>query len=179
MQVRPSLPRGAQEIMIESHTMRRRASLSLPIIRTARGQHRDGSLTLGGLLKALGETIFRMGDCSLFACHASALATGIIPDHGPASPADDGSDGPRLPQCSSSRQAFATETRRTGSQAHRPPPKPDHAAPGKDARYEVRTCVHGSTAIEHCSFRDFICPVPARAIDRLVSGAVTPDNSSI
>lgn len=44
--------------MIESHTMRRRASLSLPIIRTARGQHRDGSLTLGGLLKALGETSF-------------------------------------------------------------------------------------------------------------------------
>ncbi|SHF41324.1 Uncharacterized conserved protein [Ruegeria intermedia] len=44
--------------MIESHTMRRRASLSLPIIRTARGQNRDGSLTLGGLLKALGETSF-------------------------------------------------------------------------------------------------------------------------
>lgn len=44
--------------MIESHTMRRRTSLSLPIIRTARGQHRDGSLTLGGLLKALGETSF-------------------------------------------------------------------------------------------------------------------------
>lgn len=44
--------------MIESHPRRRRASLSLPIIRTARGQHRDGSLTLGGLLKALGETSF-------------------------------------------------------------------------------------------------------------------------
>jgi hypothetical protein len=49
---------GHKEIMIESHTKRRRASLSLPIIRTARGQHREGSLTLGGLLKALGETSF-------------------------------------------------------------------------------------------------------------------------
>ncbi|WP_189682855.1 exopolysaccharide biosynthesis protein [Seohaeicola zhoushanensis] len=37
---------------------RRRPSLSLPILRTSRSQHRDGSLTLGNLLSALGERSF-------------------------------------------------------------------------------------------------------------------------
>ncbi|MEE4013177.1 exopolysaccharide biosynthesis protein [Roseibium sp. FZY0029] len=37
---------------------RRRPSLSLPILRTSRDQHRDGTLTLGNLLLALGETSF-------------------------------------------------------------------------------------------------------------------------
>jgi hypothetical protein len=37
---------------------RRRPSLSLPILRTSRYQHRDGTLTLGNLLSALGETSF-------------------------------------------------------------------------------------------------------------------------
>ena len=37
---------------------RRRPSLSLPILRTSRRQHRAGTLTLGNLLTALGETSF-------------------------------------------------------------------------------------------------------------------------
>lgn len=37
---------------------RRRASLSLPILRTSRSQHRAGTLTLGNLLSALGEASF-------------------------------------------------------------------------------------------------------------------------
>lgn len=37
---------------------RRRPSLSLPILRTSRSQHRAGTLTLGNLLTALGETSF-------------------------------------------------------------------------------------------------------------------------
>jgi len=37
---------------------RRRPSLSLPILRTSRSQHRAGTLTLGNLLSALGETSF-------------------------------------------------------------------------------------------------------------------------
>ncbi|TYC54001.1 exopolysaccharide biosynthesis protein [Rhodobacterales bacterium] len=37
---------------------RRRPSLSLPILRTSRDQHREGTLTLGSLLSALGETSF-------------------------------------------------------------------------------------------------------------------------
>lgn len=37
---------------------RRRPSLSLPILRTSRAQHRAGTLTLGTLLTALGETSF-------------------------------------------------------------------------------------------------------------------------
>ncbi len=37
---------------------RRRPSLSLPILRTSRIQHRAGTLTLGNLLTALGETSF-------------------------------------------------------------------------------------------------------------------------
>ncbi|MCK7615965.1 exopolysaccharide biosynthesis protein [Roseibium sediminicola] len=37
---------------------RRRPSLSLPILRRSRDQHRDGTLTLGNLLSALGETSF-------------------------------------------------------------------------------------------------------------------------
>ena len=36
----------------------RRPSLSLPILRTSRNQHRAGTLTLGNLLKALGEASF-------------------------------------------------------------------------------------------------------------------------
>lgn len=36
----------------------RRASLSLPILRTSRRQHRAGTLTLGNLLAALGEASF-------------------------------------------------------------------------------------------------------------------------
>lgn len=36
----------------------RRPSLSLPILRTARRQHRAGTLTLGSLLSALGEASF-------------------------------------------------------------------------------------------------------------------------
>lgn len=37
---------------------RRRPSLSLPILRTSRNQHREGTLTLGNLLSELGETSF-------------------------------------------------------------------------------------------------------------------------
>ena len=37
---------------------RKRPSLSLPILRTSRAQHRAGTLTLGTLLTALGETSF-------------------------------------------------------------------------------------------------------------------------
>src|SRR6056297_3217996 len=37
---------------------RRRPSLSLPILRTSRSQHRAGTLTLGNLLSELGETSF-------------------------------------------------------------------------------------------------------------------------
>ncbi|ROU00116.1 exopolysaccharide biosynthesis protein [Histidinibacterium lentulum] len=37
---------------------RRRPSLSLPILRTSRNQHRNGKLTLGNLLTELGETSF-------------------------------------------------------------------------------------------------------------------------
>jgi hypothetical protein len=37
---------------------RRRPSLSLPILRTSRSQHRAGTLTLGNLLTELGETSF-------------------------------------------------------------------------------------------------------------------------
>ncbi|MCX2721438.1 exopolysaccharide biosynthesis protein [Roseibium salinum] len=37
---------------------RRRPSLSLPLLRTSRDQHRAGSLTLGNLLSALGEASF-------------------------------------------------------------------------------------------------------------------------
>ncbi|ASM74721.1 MULTISPECIES: exopolysaccharide biosynthesis protein [Roseobacteraceae] len=37
---------------------RRRPSLSLPILRTSRNQHRAGTLTLGNLLSELGETSF-------------------------------------------------------------------------------------------------------------------------
>ena len=38
--------------------IRRRPSLSLPILRTSRSQHRAGTLTLGNLLSALGEASF-------------------------------------------------------------------------------------------------------------------------
>ncbi len=38
--------------------IRRRTSLSMPILRTSRSQHRAGTLTLGNLLTALGETSF-------------------------------------------------------------------------------------------------------------------------
>lgn len=38
--------------------VRRRPSLSLPILRGSRNQHRAGSLTLGGLLSELGEASF-------------------------------------------------------------------------------------------------------------------------
>lgn len=38
--------------------IRRRPSLSMPILRTSRSQHRAGTLTLGNLLSALGEASF-------------------------------------------------------------------------------------------------------------------------
>lgn len=44
--------------MRREHTNRRRPSLSLPILRTSRDQHRAGNLTLESLLTALGETSF-------------------------------------------------------------------------------------------------------------------------
>jgi len=44
--------------MREKAKKRRRASLSLPIIRTSRKQHRAGNLTLGTLLSELGEASF-------------------------------------------------------------------------------------------------------------------------
>lgn len=44
--------------MQRGNGQRRRPSLSLPILRTSRNQHRAGTLTLGNLLTALGETSF-------------------------------------------------------------------------------------------------------------------------
>ncbi|MCA0849206.1 exopolysaccharide biosynthesis protein [Salipiger thiooxidans] len=41
-----------------SSTRKHRASLSLPIIRSSRNQHRSGALTIGGLLTDLGEASF-------------------------------------------------------------------------------------------------------------------------
>lgn len=38
--------------------IRRRPSLSMPILRSSRSQHRAGTLTLGNLLSALGEASF-------------------------------------------------------------------------------------------------------------------------
>ncbi len=44
---------------MDSHTaMRRRPSLSLPILRNSRDQHRAGTLTLGNLITSLGEASF-------------------------------------------------------------------------------------------------------------------------
>lgn len=42
----------------ETETRQRRPSLSLPILRTTREQHRAGRLSVGGLLTALGEASF-------------------------------------------------------------------------------------------------------------------------
>lgn len=44
--------------MQRDNGIRRRTSLSMPILRTSRSQHRAGTLTLGNLLTALGETSF-------------------------------------------------------------------------------------------------------------------------
>lgn len=44
--------------MKPENATRRRPSLSLPILRTSRSQHRAGRLTLGNLLSELGETSF-------------------------------------------------------------------------------------------------------------------------
>jgi hypothetical protein len=44
--------------MPSAEETRRRPSLSMPILRTSRSQHRDGTLTLGSLLSALGGASF-------------------------------------------------------------------------------------------------------------------------
>lgn len=44
--------------MLREDRTRRRPSLSLPILRTSRNQYRAGTLTLGNLLSALGESSF-------------------------------------------------------------------------------------------------------------------------
>jgi hypothetical protein len=44
--------------MHRAHAPRRRPSLSLPILRSSRHQHRNGTHTLGNLLSTLGETSF-------------------------------------------------------------------------------------------------------------------------
>lgn len=44
--------------MTGTESRRKRPSLSLPILRTTRAQHRAGTLTLGSLLSALGEASF-------------------------------------------------------------------------------------------------------------------------